>query len=690
MNTYSKAWLDYKELTDYEGAGAIRGICMFNSFPMVAKACNELKKAFMEFYKIMLYEVETDDMTFKVNDSRQQVSGIIILGIKNNFLMQYAGIEDKPYFDCGNEGYTIKENCGNIYILADNGIGILYGAFQLIRYMMTEKSLIGIHYNDKPDTPLRMINHWDNMDGSIERGYSGDSFFFEKGQLLISERTKQYARLSASVGINAVVINNVNVKDEASYLITDKHVDKLVQMADIFSDYGITLYLSINFAAPMEIGGLHTADPLDSEVENWWKDAAAKLYFNIPKLGGFLVKADSENRPGPFTYGRTHADGANMLSRAVLPYGGKIIWRCFVYNCKQDWRDKKTDRAKAAYDNFMPLDGLFDDNVILQIKNGPMDFQVREPVSPLFGGLKMTNQILEVQIAQEYTGQQKHVCYLLPMWREVLDFHTYITPENDTVRDIITERSFKQKKSCTMFGIAGVANTGNDYNWTGHDLAATNWYGYGRLSWNMSADPKMIAEEWVRMTFSNNTEVVSTVTDILMNSWKAYENYTSPLGIGWMVNPGNHYGPNVDGYEYDAWGTYHRADRNGIGVDRTKKGTDYVSQYNVPNADIYNDPDRCPEELLLFFHHVAYNKMLKTGKTLIQHIYDTHFEGAKEALNMLIKWQGLKEYIEPETYERIEQRMLMQAEHAKEWRDRINTYFYRMSGAEDGKGRKIY
>lgn len=411
-----------------------------------------------------------------------------------------------------------------------------------------------------------------------------------------------------------------------------------------------------------------------------------ELYTRLPNLGGFLVKADSEGRPGPFTYGRTHADGANMLAEAVKPYNGLIIWRCFVYNCQQDWRDRKTDRARSGYDNFKPLDGQFLDNVILQVKNGPMDFQVREPVSPLFGGMEHTNEMLEVQIAQEYTGQQRHVCYLIPMFKEILGFHTHCSEKLDTVEDIVTGRTMGNH-NC---GMAAVANTGNDENWTGHDLAAANFYGFGRLSFDTSLGAEEIAQEWIRCTFGQDEEILEKVEKILMMSWPAYEKYTSPLGIGWMVNPSYHYGPNVDGYEYDRWGTYHRADHLGMGVERGHEGTGYAQQYREPNASMYDNIETCPEELLLFFHYIPYTYPLKTGKTLIQHIYDTHFEGAEDVEEMATLWESLEAKIPSKVFQRVQKRLEHQKGHSKEWRDQINSYFYRKSMIPDEQNRKIY
>lgn len=584
------------------------------------------------------------------------------------------------------EGYDIEEKEGLITLSASDENGLLYGVFELLRYISMEKSLAGIRVSEKPSNPFRMYNHWDNMDGSIERGYSGKSFFFEKEKVVVNERTRDYCRLIASVGINAVVINNVNVVGPATYLITERYMDKVKEMADLFAGYGIKLFLSLNFAAAIELGGPNSADPLEPVVISWWEQKIAEVYAKIPNLGGFLVKADSEGRPGPFTYGRTQADGANMLADIIKPYGGIIIWRCFVYNCQQDWRDYKTDRARAAYDNFIQMDGDYHDNVILQIKNGPMDFQVREPISPLLGGLKKTNQMLEVQVAQEYTGHQIDVCYLIPMFKEILSFKTYCAEENDTIADVISGRTLGNKNT----GFAAVVNTGNDKNWTGNDLAGANFYGFGRLAYNIELTAEEIAEEWIRQALSNDTEVVEKVLKILIESRTTYEKYTTPLGIGWMVTPHVHYGPSVDGYEYSRWGTYHRADHLGMGVDRTNKGTGYAQQYYEPNASMYNSMETCPEELLLFFHHVPYTYTLKSGKTLIQHIYDTHFEGVEEVEAMIASWATLKDKVDEEIFAVVTERFNRQLLNAKEWRDQVNTYFYRKSGIADEKGRTIY
>jgi alpha-glucuronidase len=590
---------------------------------------------------------------------------------KDGFLIRAVEFEDKE-----------------IIIIAGDDTGILYGVFCLLRLMQTETDISGIFKIENPANQLRLINHWDNIDGSIERGYAGRSIFFRNNKIAGSmKRIQDYARLLASVGINGIVINNVNVHKYETRLITYRYLPEVAKLAAIFRNYGIKIYLSINFASPIELGKLMTADPLDSEVRLWWSKKANEIYTYIPDFGGFLVKADSEFRPGPFTYGRSHSDGANMLAEALSCYGGIVIWRCFVYNCRQDWRDQSIDRARSAYDNFMPLDGEFKENVLLQIKNGPMDFQVREPVSPLIGGLKKTNQLLELQITQEYTGQQKHLCYLVPMWKEILDFDTRYHGEGTNIKKIISGAVYKNK----LGGMAAVANIGDESNWTGLELAQSNLYGYARLAWNTDLTADEITEEWIRLTFSNDFTVVAVIKEMLLSSWKTYEKYTSPLGIGWMVNPNHHYGPNVDGYEYDKWGTYHRADNIGIGIDRTvKSGTGYISQYHNKVAEIYENIDTCPEELILFFHRISYDYRLKSGDTLIQYIYNTHFDGAQEAVELRNKWLKLKGKINEDIFEHVDWRLEGQIEHAKEWRDVINTYFYRKTGIPDKYGRKIY
>lgn len=598
----------------------------------------------------------------------------------------------------GDEGYRICVNEGVAIVEANTTAAIVYGTFRLLALIRTDRFSKDTDVTEIPSNPIRMLDHWDNMDGSIERGYSGNSFFFVENDVVINERTKDYARLLASLGLNSVAINNVNVKDAATDLVNDRFIDKVAKLTNLFADYGVKMYLCLNYAMPIEYEPA-SADPCDEKVIAWWKAKMADIYSKVPNLGGFVVKADSEGRPGPFTYGRTQADGANMLAEAIKPYGGLIIWRCFVYNCQQNWRDLKTDRARAGFDYFSSLDGQFADNVILQIKNGPMDFQPREPISPLFGGLRATNQMLEVQIAQEYTGHQIDVCYLIPWFKQILAFETYMNgenaPEDTTVAGIISGRARKG----SIGGMVAVTNTGNDENWTGNDLAAANLYGFGRLSWNTELDAEEIAREWIKLTFTDevngvcagmDAEASDVITDILMSSWPAYENYSAPLGIGWMVTPHGHYGPNIEGYEYDRWGTYIRADWQGLGVERGPEGTGFALQYNSPNKEMYSSPETTPDELMLFFHKTPYKYVLKSGKTVIQHIYDSHFEGYDEAKRMQAAWNGLEGKIEKRAFENVSKRFEMQVANACEWCDIVNSYFYRRCGINDEKGRTIY
>jgi len=661
-NEWTQLWLDYKRVY-HEDASQIKNILITgcpNRTPVIQNAEKELERGFLGLLG------ETPEVTF--------FDGSV------NFDSEERSKEKGSY--------RITEENGTVTLMAAEETGILYAAFHLLRMIATGQRTGGMDVIQVPDMPLRMYNHWDNMDGSIERGYSGRSFFFENDELILNERTRDYARLMASIGINAVVINNVNVKNAATYLITDRYLDKVAKLSELFTSYGIRLFLSLNYAAPLELSDIPSADPFEERVVLWWQKKMEEVFAKVPHLGGFLVKADSEGRPGPFTYGRTQADGANMLADAVKPYDALIIWRCFVYNCTQDWRDYKTDRARAAYDNFIGMDGDYRENVILQIKNGPMDFQIREPVSPLIGGLKKTNRMMEFQIAQEYTGQQIDVCYLIPMFQEILKYKTYCRKDHDTISELLCGRYEEKRNYAT--GLAAVCNTGNDANWTGNVLAAANLYGFGRLAFDSSLTAETIAAEWIQMTISRDKDVVEGVLSILLPSREVYENYTSPLGIGWMVTPHTHYGCSVDGYEYSRWGTYHRADHLGIGVDRTDTGTGYVRQYFEPMSSIYNDRATCPEELLLFFHHIPYRYVLSSGKTLIQHIYDTHFEGVKQVQRMIMCWDELKEDIPEEIYQNVRERMERQLNNAREWRDQVNSYFYRKSGIADEKGRVIY
>jgi len=531
----------------------------------------------------------------------------------------------------------------------------------------------------KPKVQERILNHWDNIQGHVERGYSGDSLFFKNGNIDFDpERIRDYARFLSSIGINRVCCNNVNVTPRAALMITEKLLPDVARLAAIFREFDIKFIIAVDWCSPVLLGKLRTADPLDEKVINWWKEAADTVYEYIPDLAGFLVKADSEFRDGPATLGRTQADGANALARALKPHEGKVYWRCFVYNCEQDWRDTKTDRPKAAYDHFYPLDGDFDDNVILQIKNGPYDFQVREPNSPLFGAMKHTAQALELQVTQEYTGQQIDLYALAVQWEEV-----FSAPVSDT------------RCLCDLIGneitaVVAVANTGLDMNWTGHTLAQANLYSFGRMACDPHITAKEVLKEWIELTFGKNPKLQKPLLEIMLESRGVYEKYTTPLALGWMVNIHHHYGPSPEGYEYSRWGTYHRADSKAVGIDRTEKGTGYTAQYHPYLNKLYSDPATCPEELLLFFHRLPYDHRLKFDRTLIQFIYDTHFEGGAAVEGFIQTWYSLRTLLPECAYGSVMERLQRQLANAREWRDVINNYFYRKSGIPDKHGRLIY
>lgn len=587
----------------------------------------------------------------------------------------------------GQEGFDISKTAEIVTVSATTPQGLLYGFYHIYTTLATEQDITATV--SVPDQNIRMINHWDNMDGSIERGYAGESIYYRDNTFRRDfETIRDYARLWASVGINAISINNVNVHQFETRLILEENLPEVAYIANIFSAYGIKTYLSVNFASPKIIGGLTTSDPLDEAVNAFWAEIVKNIYRAIPDFGGFVVKADSEGEPGPFTYGRGHDDGANMFARALAPFGGQVIWRCFVYDCAQDWRDRSIDRARAAYDHFIALDGQFDDNVILQIKLGPIDFQTREPVTPLFGALKKTNHIIEFQITQEYTGHQKHIYYLAPVWKEALDFDTKIDGQEHLVKDALKENSVIASRS----GIAAVGSVGMDANWTHHKLMQINLFAYGRLCWQNDLTSQEMASQWLALTFELSESAREQVLEILLSSRETYEFYTAPLGIGFMCKPNVHYGPDVDGYEYDRWGTYHFADRDGIGVNRTSvDGTGYAGQYAPAREAQYNDLATCPDNLVLFFHHLPYTHVLQeSGKTLIQHIYDTHFEGVKRVENYIETWRGLANELDEVSYANVDALLQEQYRVAKDWRDQVNTYFLRKSGIADEKGRQIY
>ena len=547
------------------------------------------------------------------------------------------------------DAYTIKSMGEKITITAANDAGLLYGAFHLLRLQQTGQATTGLDIREQPAYDLRILNHWDNPNGTIERGFAGRSIFLNPDP----ERMKMYARANASIGINGTVLNNVNAKPEA---LTTENLQKVKMIADQLRPYSIRVYLSINFASPIKVGGLKTADPLDADVVSWWKNKVNEIYKMIPDFGGFLVKANSEGEPGPQDFGRTHADGANMLGKVLKPYKGIVMWRAFVY------APQSPDRANQACLEFMPLDGQFADNVIIQIKNGPVDFQPREPYSPLFTSLQKTPMMVEFQITQEYLGAANHLVYLAPMWKE---FFSFVKPTS-------------------LKAMAGVANIGDDTNWCGHHFAQSNWYAFGRLAWNPALTSEQIAEEWLRQTFSGEERLISPVKQLMMDSHEACVSYMMPLGIHHIFAGTHHYGPepwySPKGLRAD-WTPpyYHRADSIGLGFDRTLTGSANVKQYPEELSRLYNDINTCPENLLAWFHHVPWDHRMKSGRTFWDELCHKYDDGVHEARRFLTVWDAMQPYVDRQRFDEVQRKLRIQARDAEWWRDACLLYFQTFS-----------
>lgn len=591
----------------------------------------------------------------------------------------------------GREGYIIKsaqiDRTKWLVITANEDIGLLYGTFHLLRLMQTHQPLNDLAIVSRPKIQYRLLNHWDNPDGTIERGYAGKSLWkWEELPEKIDARYRDYARADASVGINGAVLNNVNA---STNILRPEYLRKVTALADVFRPYGIKVFLSVNFASPIKskskpsgsrndgIGDLNTADPMNPEVRKWWKDKAAEIYRLIPDFGGFLVKANSEGMPGPQDYGRTHADGANMLAEALAPYKGIVMWRAFVYNTEVD-----PDRAKRAYLEFVPFDGRFNSNVFVQAKNGPIDFQPREPVQALFGAMPKTPLMLELQITQEYLGHSTHLVYLAPMWKEYLEFDTYAKGRGSTLASIVDGTLDNYK----MTGIAGVANIGDKRNWCGHFFAAANWFAFGRLSWDHTLTAEQIADDWVRMSLGNDDRTVSTAKSMMMGSWEACVDYMTPLGLHHIMQPDFHYGPcpQYDKSSRTDWRSvyYHRADANGLGFDRSVTGSNAVGQYSPYLCGIFNDINACPEKYLLWFHHVPWEHRMKSGKTLWQELCFKYYAGTDYVGEMLNKWQTLENRIDPEVFTHVKNKLQQQKQDSAIWRDTCLGYFKKFSGKD--------
>lgn len=570
------------------------------------------------------------------------------------------------------DGYKIVSTPEKIVISAGKEIGLLYGVYHILRLQQTKADLSHLNSIEKPSYDVRILNHWDNLDGSIERGYAGRSLWkWEDLPGKISPRYEEYARANASVGINSVVLNNVNASPN---MLREDYLKKVKVLADIFRPYGIKVYLSVNFSSPKVLGGLQNSDPLNKDVQKWWKDKAAEIYKLIPDFGGFLVKANSEGQPGPQDYGRTHADGANMMADALKPYHGIVMWRAFVYSPSKD------DRAKQAYLEFVPLDGKFRDNVIIQIKNGPVDFQPREAFNPLFGALRKTSEMVEFQITQEYLGISNHLVYLAPLFKETLESDTYSDGQGSTIAKI-TDGTLRPAK---VTAISAVANIGEDTNWTGHHFAQANWYAFGRLAWNHQLSSEQIADEWIKMTFTDNQKFLNPVKEMMLSSRETAVDYMMPLGLHHIFAGGHHYGPEPWG-DYKGgrpdWSTvyYHQADAQGLGFNRTKTGSNAVSQYFPPLNERYGNISTCPENLILWFHHVPWDYTMKDGKILWDELCYTYDSGVKKVRDYQKVWDKMEPYIDEQRFADVQSKLKIQSKDAVWWKDACLLYFQTFS-----------
>lgn len=570
------------------------------------------------------------------------------------------------------DGYTIKTINNKIVISSAKEIGLLYGVYHILRLQQTNVSTTNLNITEKPSYDVRILNHWDNLDGTIERGYAGHSLWkWEDLPNTISPRYEEYARANASIGINSVVLNNVNASPN---MLREDYLKKVKILADIFRPYGIRIYLSVNFASPKVLGGTENSDPLNKNVQKWWKNKASEIYQLIPDFGGFLVKANSEGQPGPQDYGRTHADGANMMADVLKPYGGIVMWRAFVYSPSKD------DRAKQAYLEFVPLDGKFRDNVIIQIKNGPVDFQPREAFNPLFGALRKTSEMVEFQITQEYLGQANHLVYLAPLFKETLESDTYSDGEGSTIAKL-TDGTLRPAK---ITAISAVANIGEDTNWTGHHFAQSNWYAFGRLAWNYELTSEQIAKEWITMTFTDNDKFVNPVKEMMLTSRETAVDYMMPLGLHHIFAGMHHYGPEPWG---DYKGTrpdwspvyYHQADAKGLGFDRTATGSNAVSQYFPPLNEIYGNIKTCPKNLILWFHHVPWDYKMKDGKTMWDKLCYTYDSGVHQVRDYQKIWAQMEPYIDSQRFTEIQSKLKIQSKDAVWWKDACLLYFQTFS-----------
>ncbi|SHH89320.1 alpha-glucuronidase family glycosyl hydrolase [Flavobacterium defluvii] len=666
-----KLWLQYNKVTDAR---------LQTEFLAAIKEIVSLGKS--ETAKIAITELQSGlkEMLGKKIENKSVITGDhgIIVGTQE-FLTSEIQKEIGNFDQINDEGFIIKsisvKNKKKIIITGKKDIGVLYGVYSFLRLMQTNTSIQDLNIVDAPKTNIRILNHWDNLDRTVERGYAGFSLWnWQKLPDFIDQRYIDYARANASIGINGTVLTNVNAN---ALILTPQYLEKVEALANVFRPYGIKVYLTARFSAPIEIGGLTTADPKDTEVIKWWKNKAKEIYKRVPDFGGFLVKANSEGQPGPQNYGRDHVDGANMLADAVAPFGGVIMWRAFVYS-----EHDANDRAKQAYAEFVPYDGKFKENVIVQVKNGAIDFQPREPFHPMFGAMPKTPLMMEFQITQEYLGFSTHIVFLPKLFQEVLESDTYQKGKGTTVAKIIDGSLNKTK----LTGIAGVSNIGNDLNWTGHPFAQANWYGFGRLAWNPYLDSETIAEEWLRCTFSNDENFIKPIKQMMMDSREAVVNYMTPLGLHHIMDTGHHYGPGpwVSNLSRPEWNPvyYHKADKNGIGFDRSKTGTNATAQYAPELEKMFDNLETCPEKDLLWFHHVSWVYKLKNGQTLWNGLALKYQEGVNQVAAMQNIWNKTQKFIDYERFKEVQMLLEIQHKEAKWWRDACLLYFQQYSEME--------
>jgi alpha-glucuronidase len=664
-----RLWLRYDKLPDnsitQEYRNFISGWITEGDSPVIKAAADELKPGLNGLLGKDIPEVKNIDKDGIIVAARYPGSKLL------------AGLHlESSLKAAGSEGYVLlnkKINGKNaIIITANEDIGVLYGVFNFLKMLQTNEQINNIDIVSSPKIKLRLLNHWDNLDRFVERGYAGFSIWdWHRLPGYTSRRYTDYARANASTGINGTVITNVNAN---ARVLTPEYLAKLKAIADILRPYGIRVYLTARFSAPIEIGKLKTADPADTEVQQWWKDKVKEIYSYVPDFGGFLVKANSEEQPGPQNYGRSHADGANMLADALKPFNGVVMWRAFVYD-----NNVPEDRHKQAYNEFKPLDGKFRDNVLVQVKNGAIDFQPREPFHPLFGAMPATPLMMEFQITQEYLGQATHLVYLALLYKECLEADTYAKGKGSQVAKVIDG----SLDNHLLTGMAGVSNIGNDINWTGHLFGQANWYAFGRLAWNDDLTPEQIADEWIRMTFSTDDAVLTPIKNIMMASRENTVNYMTPLGLHHIMGWDHHYGPApwIKDKPRADWTSlyYHKADTAGIGFDRTKTGSNAAGQYYKPVDDFLSSLETCPDEYLLWFHHLSWDYKMRSGKTLWEEIclhYDKGVEGVKQ---MQKTWDGLEGKIDEERFNHVKMLLNIQFNEARWWRNACLLYFQTFS-----------